>query len=598
LLNGPIAIAFALRQISILPVIDTNAGMSNSMARHKTKRLKPLRRPQDVQQALKVAVRHHSAARLAQAEAIYRQVLDFEPANSSALHLLGVALHQQGDNDTAFELISKALAIDPNYAEAHCNLGHVLQAQGRLEDALASFNAAVVLTPSLAESHNNLANIQKELGQLDAAIESYRMTIALRPDFAEAYTNYGSALQEMGRLEDALKCYQQTLAMRPDFADAHNKIGGVLRELGRIDEAIDSYGRALALAPEDANAQANLAGLYISDLKDATRAIEESQKGLALLRKSEYGEAQHGRTIARFTTAGIPLFRLKHDVQQADYLASIGQDVAGIAEFRDAGHAILARDQNEAADPGEGRQTIRLSRDEAFSLLPYLQAEVLYRMPDIPGGVLNPENDWREIQEQYLGGSTQIMHIDNFLSPEALSAFQKFCLVSKVWLKEYSNKYLGAFSDQGFISPLHFQLARELQEKMPTIFGETPLGRFWGFKYDSTLGKGINVHADFALVNLNFWITPDDYNLDKNSGGLKVYDVPSPSNWHFRAYNEEKEEIYKFLESKNANSVNIKHKCNRAVLFNSAYFHETDKITFKDDYEGRRINITYLFGSR
>ncbi len=568
------------------------------MARHMTKRLKPLRRPQDVQQALKVAVRHHSAGRLPQAAAIYRQVLDFEPANSSALHLLGVAVHQQGDNDTAFELISKALAIDPNYAEAHCNLGHVLQAQGRLEEALASFNAAVVLTPSLAESHNNLANIQKELGQLDAAIESYRMTIALRPDFAEAYTNYGSALQEMGRLEDALNCYRQTLAMRPDFADAHNKMGGVLRELGRIDEAIESYRHALALAPDDANAQANLAGLYISDLNESARALEESQKGLAMLRRSEFGDAQQDRIIARFATAGIPLFRLKHDVQQAEYLASVGQNVDGMAAFREAGHAILERAAGETGEPGNSPQSIRLRRDETRSLLPYLRAESAFRMPDLPGGVLNPENDWRKIQEQYLAGANQIMHIDTFLSPEALSAFQEFCLTSKVWLKEYSNKYLGAFSDQGFISPLHFQLAHDLQENLPEIFGGIPLGRFWGFKYDSTLGKGINVHADFALVNLNFWITPDTYNLDKESGGLKVYDVPSPSNWHFRAYNEEKEEIYKFLESKNAKSVNIKYKCNRAVLFNSAYFHETDEIKFKDDYIGRRINITYLFGNR
>ena len=33
-------------------------------------------------------------------------------------------------------------------------------------------------------------------------------------------------------------------------------------------------------------------------------------------------------------------------------------------------------------------------------------------------------------------------------------------------------------------------------------------------------------------------------------------------------------------------------------IFNSDYFHETDKINFKDSYEARRINITYLFGDR
>ena len=46
----------------------------------------------------------------------------------------------------------------------------------------------------------------------------------------------------------------------------------------------------------------------------------------------------------------------------------------------------------------------------------------------------------------------------------------------------------------------------------------------WAFKYDSKLGRD-NVHADFGKVNLNFWITPDDYNLKKDSGGLIVYDT-------------------------------------------------------------------------
>ena len=58
-----------------------------------------------------------------------------------------------------------------------------------------------------------------------------------------------------------------------------------------------------------------------------------------------------------------------------------------------------------------------------------------------------------------------------------------------------------------------------------------------------------------------------------------------------------KKEICKLLKNR-AKCVNVPYKFNRAVLFNSDYFHETDKINFKDEYEARRINITYLFGDR
>ena len=138
-----------------------------------------------------------------------------------------------------------------------------------------------------------------------------------------------------------------------------------------------------------------------------------------------------------------------------------------------------------------------------------------------------------------------------------------------------------------------------MKQKLPKLFGQHILGKFRAFKYDTTLGKGINVHADFAIHNLNIWITPDEYNNDKNAGGLKVYDAPAPEDWSFQQYNRNTtDQIYKFLNDNNAHCTNIPYKFNRAVLFNSAYFHETDKINFTEGYESRRINITYLFGNR
>lgn len=173
---------------------------------------------------------------------------------------------------------------------------------------------------------------------------------------------------------------------------------------------------------------------------------------------------------------------------------------------------------------------------------------------------------------------------------------QHYCLASQLWLREYPNQYLGAFANQGFVSPLHLQLAQELREKMPAAFQDFPLSQLWGFKYDTRLGKGINIHADFALVNLNFWITPDQYHLNPGRGGLKVYETPAPSEWTFHSYNTDGESIYAYLNKHGSASQTIAYQCNRAVLFNSALFHETDVIEFEDSYRARRINITYLFG--
>ncbi len=100
-----------------------------------------------IQQAIDLAVQHHTAGRLDEAERIYQRILLADPSQPVALHLLGAIAHQVGKNDIAVDLITKALAIKPDYVEAHYNLGVALQEQGRLEDAVAAYHRALELKP-------------------------------------------------------------------------------------------------------------------------------------------------------------------------------------------------------------------------------------------------------------------------------------------------------------------------------------------------------------------------------------------------------------------------------------------------------------------
>lgn len=56
--------------------------------------------------------------------------------------------------------------------------------------------------------------------------------------------------------------------------------------------------------------------------------------------------------------------------------------------------------------------------------------------------------------------------------------------------------------------------------------------------------------------------------------------------------------IREFLRSRGANAVAIPYRQDRAVVFNSDLFHETDRLAFKDEYASRRINVTLLYGYR
>ena len=56
--------------------------------------------------------------------------------------------------------------------------------------------------------------------------------------------------------------------------------------------------------------------------------------------------------------------------------------------------------------------------------------------------------------------------------------------------------------------------------------------------------------------------------------------------------------IKKELKNSKGNTKVIPYNENRAVVFNSCLFHETDNYSFKEGYENRRINVTLLFGRR
>ena len=106
------------------------------------------------------------------------------------------------------------------------------------------------------------------------------------------------------------------------------------------------------------------------------------------------------------------------------------------------------------------------------------------------------------------------------------------------------------------------------------------MNQLWAYKYDSRL-SGIKVHADFAAINVNFWITPDTANLDPRSGGLVVYDVEAPMDWNFKAYNKDPKSIRKYLSDHDSGKIVVPYGENRVLMFNSNLFHETDSIDFK-----------------
>jgi len=211
-----------------------------------------------VPQALDKAWKHLQAGQWQQAEQLYLQVLQVDPNQVDAMHLLGLIAAQTGRNDLAIDYFNAALRLKPDFAGAHNNLGNLFIIQRKFPEAVASFQQAVRLQPDLAVAHNNLGNVLRQQGQLAEAVASLEQALLLKPDYAEAHLNLGNVFRAQSRLDDAIAAYRTALRLKPDLAGAQSNLGNVLKDQGWLDEAIAAYRTSLQLKPDAADTHSNL----------------------------------------------------------------------------------------------------------------------------------------------------------------------------------------------------------------------------------------------------------------------------------------------------------------------------------------------------
>jgi len=402
----------------------------------------------------------------------------------------------------------------------------------------------VAVLPQAAELETKLqtAVSHHRAGRLSEAQQLYRDILQVLPDHPVVNNSLGIALKGDGKSAEAEAVFRRLASVAPDYAPAHSNLGNILFEQGKHNEAEAAYRRALTVNPDMVDALKNL-GLVIVD----SGRFAESFPWFRRHAELAFGGAAGGEPPTAH--------KLQHDREQRDYLVQ----VAG-------------------------------------------QAAPMFRLEEgarVAGRAVNPDTSQGEIAQRWQASSPQIAVIDNLLSEEALDQLRQYCWRSTMWHKSYPNGYLGAMPEHGFACPLVAQIADELRSTYPAIVGSHPLLQWWAFKYDSRL-RGINIHADFAAVNVNFWITPDEANLDPEGGGLVIWDKRAPQDWSFQKYINPNagQNIRDFLARSGASSIAVPHRANRAVIFDSDLFHETDRIAFKEGYLNRRINITMLYGLR
>jgi predicted O-linked N-acetylglucosamine transferase (SPINDLY family) len=237
--------------------------------------------PLNTQAALETALRHHREGRPQEAELIYRQVLNINPHEPNALHLLGLLAHQSNQNAIAVDLVQRAIQVGPNVATFYNTLGVALKALGRFDEAVQAFDRCIQLQPQYEEPWFNVAGVFSMHDQHARADECLRRAIELRPSYAMAWCALGNSLVKQGRLPEGTDAYRKAVEVSPEFADGWNNLGNMMQQQGLLIEAVECYDRALAVNPNHISSMDNR-GTALCHLGQIDEALASYRRAMEL----------------------------------------------------------------------------------------------------------------------------------------------------------------------------------------------------------------------------------------------------------------------------------------------------------------------------
>jgi adenylate cyclase len=171
------------------------------------------------------------------------------------------------------QMYEKALALDPQYAEAYVWLGRTYWREWvfrwsadpqTLERALALAQQAVALDDSLPEAHSLLSVAYGQHQQYEQAIMEGERAIALDPNNAESYATQADVLNYAGRPAEALRAVEQAMRLNPRYPPWYlNELGWAYLSTGRYAEAIATLKETISRSPNFIVAHLNLALSYL-----------------------------------------------------------------------------------------------------------------------------------------------------------------------------------------------------------------------------------------------------------------------------------------------------------------------------------------------
>ena len=241
--------------------------------------------------------------KLQQAESYYQRIVQSDPSNAKAWHILSVIAQTLNQLDRAETCSTHAIRLSPDVAEFYNTHGVTLAIKGSIPQAIGCFRKSVALAPDFLPALDNLGRYLQEsdrfleaepplrqvadaqpanyttifrlgqtlhaLGKLNKALSVLYQVHELQPQLAEPLAEIGRVLAARGQIAEALSIFEQALELKPLSETTHLSLCHLLYGIGAVDRSIECYWNVLNHNPQSARAYVNLALKSPAHLQDS-----------------------------------------------------------------------------------------------------------------------------------------------------------------------------------------------------------------------------------------------------------------------------------------------------------------------------------------
>ena len=218
---------------------------------------------EELMQQLQTAVQAYQGRSLDVAENIFKQILEVNPKEPNALHLLGCIYKDRGKLQQAVDLIQASIQEDDSNPIPFLNLGKIFAIADQHENAAGVFQESLKRNQQIPESWFCFGNALKELEKTQESIQAFRNALQLNPAHVGAAGNLGALLTDEEKLDEAESILRKALETNPEDINCLVNLGNVLKREGEVEEAIASYRKAIEVKADFVDALSLLASELI-----------------------------------------------------------------------------------------------------------------------------------------------------------------------------------------------------------------------------------------------------------------------------------------------------------------------------------------------